>query len=52
MTCNVLCASLFTYHLSLLTSSCSDFFDIKPQTELVSDDFWQTKSDVESAVAA
>ena len=33
-------------------TSCSDFFDIKPQTELVSDDFWQNKSDVESAVAA
>ena len=51
-TCNVLCASLITFHLSLIISSCSDFFDIKPQTELVSDDFWQTKSDVESAVAA
>ena len=47
-------AALFTFHFLLFTllTSCSDFFDIKPQTELVSDDFWQTKSDVESAVAA
>ena len=36
----------------LIFTSCSDFFDIKPQTELVSDDFWQSKSDVESAVSA
>ena len=33
-------------------SSCEEWFDIKPQTELVSNDFWQSKSDVESAVAA
>ena len=43
--------ALLTFHTSLFTS-CSDFFDIKPQTELVGDDFWQSKSDVESAVAA
>lgn len=33
-------------------TSCDDFFDIKPSTELVSDDFWQSKNDVESSVAA
>ena len=38
--------------IAAATTACSDFFDIKPQTELVSDDFWQSKSDVESAVAA
>ncbi len=40
--------------LSVLTlaASCQDWFDIKPETELVSDDFWQSKSDVESSVAA
>ena len=27
MTCNVLCAALFTYYLSLLTSSCTDWTD-------------------------
>lgn len=32
--------------------SCEDWFDIKPQTELVNSDFWQSKSDVESAMAA
>lgn len=46
-----LCLSLLFVGGGLLCS-CSDFFDIKPQTELVSDDFWQTKSDVESAVSA
>ncbi len=33
-------------------TACEDWFNIKPETELVSDDFWQTKGDVESAVAA
>lgn len=33
-------------------SSCESWFDIKPDDELVSEDFWQSKSDVASAVAA
>ncbi len=33
-------------------SSCEDWFNIKPDAELVSEDFWQSKSDVESSVAA
>ena len=37
---------------STTLTSCDSFFDIKPQSELTSDDFWQSKSDVESSVAA
>lgn len=37
--------------LSLLIS-CDSWFDIKPDAELVEEDFWQSKSDVESAIAA
>lgn len=33
-------------------TSCDSFFDIKPQSELTGKDFWQSKSDVESSVAA
>lgn len=33
-------------------TSCDSFFDIKPQSELTGEDFWQSKSDVESSVAA
>ncbi|MFB9896426.1 RagB/SusD family nutrient uptake outer membrane protein [Hallella seregens] len=35
-----------------MLTSCDSFFDIKPQSELVGEDFWQSKSDVESSVAA
>ena len=35
-----------------LVTSCNDWFTIKPESELVKDDFWQKKSDVASAVAA
>ena len=42
--------SLMTATLSL--TSCDSFFDIKPQSELTGEDFWQSKSDVESSVAA
>ncbi len=38
--------------LLALTVSCEDWFDIKPETELVSDDFWKSESDVGSSVAA
>lgn len=33
-------------------TSCEDWFNLKPQTELVGEDFWQSKQDVESALAA
>ena len=37
---------------SMTLTSCDRFFDIKPQSELVGEDYWQSKSDVESSVAA
>lgn len=37
---------------STVLTSCDSFFDIKPESELVSEDFWLSKSDVESSVAA
>lgn len=37
---------------TLSLTSCDSFFDIKPQSELTGEDFWQSKSDVESSVAA
>lgn len=37
---------------TLAMTSCDSFFDIKPESELTSDDFWKSKSDVESSVAA
>lgn len=37
---------------SATLSSCESFFDIKPQSELIGEDYWQSKSDVESSVAA
>ena len=44
--CSVCCG------ISTTLSSCEDWFELKPQTELVGEDFWQSKSDVESAMAA
>lgn len=35
-----------------LFASCEKWFDIRPESELVEEDFWQDKSNVESAVAA
>ena len=46
----VLCAALITYHLSLFTS-CSDFLEIKPQSEIILEDFWSEKADVDNIVA-
>ncbi len=48
----------FTFIMLLLMlgtsflSSCEEWFNIKPESELVEEDFWQKKSDVESSVAA
>jgi tetratricopeptide (TPR) repeat protein len=46
----------FIYILTLLfltgASSCTDFLDIKPLNEMVLEDYWKTKGDVESVVLA
>lgn len=33
-------------------TSCDDWFSLEPQSEMVAEDFWRDKNDVESAVAA
>lgn len=38
--------------LALGASSCNDFFDLKPQNELVLDEFWQSESDVLSVTGS
>lgn len=38
--------------LGLSLGACSDFFELKPQNELVLDEFWQSESDVQSVVGA
>ena len=53
-------SSLFTFHLSLFTllassfvlSSCNDWLDVKPNNEQVTDDYWQSKEDVEAVIAS
>ena len=46
----------FTVSVMLLAgvmlSSCNDWLDIKPNNEQVTEDFWQSKEDVESVVAS
>ena len=32
-------------------TSCSDFLDIKPQNEIIFEDFWNEKADVDNVVA-
>lgn len=44
--------TLLTVLLAFALTSCDDWFDIKPETELVEEDFWKSKSDVESAVSS
>ena len=44
--------SVCSVFLVFTFTSCDDWFDIKPETELVEEDFWKSKSDVESAVTA
>lgn len=36
----------------LLTTSCKDYLELEPQDNLVQDEFWQNKEQVNSAVAA
>ncbi len=48
---NITLLGLTLLMMPVLTS-CDDWFDIKPESEIVGDDFWQSESDVESAVSA
>ncbi len=43
--------SLFMPLSTLFFSSCSDFLEIKPQSEIILEDFWNEKADVDAAVA-
>lgn len=36
----------------MLTTSCNDWLDIKPNNEQVTDDYWKSKEDVESVVTS
>jgi hypothetical protein len=36
----------------IITSGCTDWLDIKPESEMVLEDFWQSESQVNSVVAA
>jgi len=45
--CHVLCGAAAV----LLTTGCEDFFDIEPQNEIILEQFWTEKSDVENIVA-
>lgn len=38
--------------LAVGATSCSDFFELKPQNQLVLDEFWQSESDVLSVVGS
>lgn len=43
--------SLFMPLSTLFFSSCSDFLEIKPQSEIILEDFWSEKADVDAVVA-
>jgi hypothetical protein len=49
---NLTASLLLMIFVSSLFSSCDSWFDIKPESELVEEDFWKKKSDVESSIAA
>lgn len=34
------------------TTACNDWLDLRPESEIILDDFWQTQADVESVLAA
>ncbi|HLP06303.1 MAG TPA: RagB/SusD family nutrient uptake outer membrane protein [Paludibacter sp.] len=42
----------FALSLLLLAPGCSDFLDLKPENDLLLDDYWKKGSDVESVVRA
>ena len=46
----LLCAALFTFHFSLFTS-CSDFLEIPSRSEIVLEEFWNEKADVDNVVS-
>ncbi len=43
--------SLFMPLSTFFFSSCSDFLEIKPQSEIILEDFWNEKADVDAVVA-
>lgn len=43
---------LLLVSLLIGATSCNDWFSTEPQSEMVAEDFWQDKNDVESALAA
>ena len=42
--------SLVAVSMLASTTSCNDWLDVKPNNEQITDEFWQTKEDVESVV--
>lgn len=44
--CFILSSSLF------VLSSCNDWLDVKPNNEQVTDDYWQSKEDVEAVISS
>ena len=46
--CLVGCA---IFAATVTTVSCSDFLEIKPQSEIILEDFWSEKADVDNIVA-
>ena len=49
---NVFAVLTLALTLSLTFTSCNDWLDLKPNNEQVTDDYWQTKEDVEAVVAS
>lgn len=43
---------LLVFILSLSAASCSDYLDVRPENELLLEEFWQKESDVEGMVLA
>lgn len=41
---------IFTIIVSAVFSSCSDYLDVKPENQILQEDFWKQKSDVEAVV--
>lgn len=49
---NISKVTLFSMALSLSLTSCNDWLDLRPNNEQVTDDYWQSKEDVEAVVAS
>ena len=41
---------LVFFSFLLLGSACSDYLDVKPENQMVKEDFWKKESDVEAVV--